>query len=86
MYRVMTILRRWRLAWGSALLLVSASAGAQLLPGLSGGGPSLPSTPSLPNATGVEIRQIKEEDILAASRRMRDALGLPATLPPEAAP
>jgi hypothetical protein len=52
MYRVMTILRRWRLAWGSALLLVSASAGAQLLPGLSGGGPSLPSTPSLPNATG----------------------------------
>lgn len=52
MYRVMTILRRWRLAWGGALLLVSASAGAQLLPGLGGGGPSLPSTSNLPNTTG----------------------------------
>ncbi len=57
MYRVMTILRRWRLAWSSALLLVSASAGAQLVPGLPGGGgpgsPSVPSGPSLPSTRGV---------------------------------
>lgn len=52
MYRVMTILRRWRLAWGGVLLLVSASAGAQLVPGLGGGGPSLPSTPNLPASPG----------------------------------
>ena len=54
---LMTILRRWRLAWGGALLLASAGVGAQHLPGLPGGGglpggvptaPSLPSGPSLP--------------------------------------
>lgn len=47
MNRLMTILRRWRLTWSGALLLVSASAGAQLpgLPG-GGGGPGLPSLPS----------------------------------------
>lgn len=42
MIRLMTILRRWRLAWGGALLLLSAGASAQLLPG---GRPSLPTTP-----------------------------------------
>ena len=56
MYRVMTILRSWRLALGGALLLVSAGAGAQLVGGLPGGAtggtggigsPSVPST-SLP--------------------------------------
>jgi hypothetical protein len=41
MIRAMTILRRWRFAWGGALLLVSAGAGAQLVP-------PLPSGPSLP--------------------------------------
>jgi hypothetical protein len=46
MIRPMTILRRWRLALAGALLLVSADAGAQLLPG---GRPlPLPSGPSLP--------------------------------------
>lgn len=47
MNRLMTILRRWRLIWSGALLLVSAGAGAQLpgLPG-GGGGPGLPSLPS----------------------------------------
>ena len=44
-YRLMTILRRWRLALGGALLLVSAGASAQLLPG---GRPSLPTSPGLP--------------------------------------
>ena len=67
MYRVMTILRRWRLAWGGALLLVSASAGAQILPGgLPGGGGGLPTGtgrpapsmpgPSLPGMPGVTDR------------------------------
>jgi hypothetical protein len=58
MNRPMTILRHWRLALGGALLLVSAGAGAQRLPGLPGGtGPNMPSLPStgidrVGNATG----------------------------------
>jgi minor extracellular protease Epr len=43
MIRAMTILGRWRPVWGGALLLVSASAGAQLVPPLPSG-PSLPTT------------------------------------------
>jgi hypothetical protein len=49
----MTILRRWRLAWGGALLLVSAGAGAQLLPGGGPSIPSVPSGPSLPSTPGL---------------------------------
>jgi hypothetical protein len=51
MYRLMTILTRWRLAWGGALLLASASAGAQLVPGLPGGG-TLPSVPDVAGRVG----------------------------------
>ncbi|HYD12281.1 MAG TPA: S8 family serine peptidase [Allosphingosinicella sp.] len=55
MILLMTILRRWRLAWSGALLLGAASAGAQLVPGLPGGsggtgGVGRPSVPSLPTA------------------------------------
>jgi hypothetical protein len=46
MHPLMTILGRWRLAWGTALLLVSASGAAQRGPGLPGGGPAMPSFPS----------------------------------------
>jgi hypothetical protein len=49
----MTILRRWRLALGGALLLVSAGAGAQLLPGGGPSIPSVPSGPSLPSTPGL---------------------------------
>jgi hypothetical protein len=50
MINAMTILRRWRLALGGALLLISAGASAQLLPG--GGRPlPLPTGPSLPRTT-----------------------------------
>ena len=50
MIEAMTILRRWRLALGGALLLISAGASAQLLPG--GGRPlPLPTGPGLPRTT-----------------------------------
>ena len=55
MYRLMTILRRWRFVLGGALLLASAAAGAQLLPG---GRPALPTTtlPTIPAIPRVNDR------------------------------
>lgn len=47
MYRLMTILRRWRLALGGALLLVAVGAGAQRMPGVR---PSLPA--AVPTTSG----------------------------------
>ena len=53
MYRVMTILRRWRLAWAGALLLLSAGAAAQIVPGGLPGGSGLPGGTSVPSTGGV---------------------------------
>lgn len=67
MLGLMTILRRWRLALTGMLLLVSAGAGAQLLPGLPGNsGPPVPNLPG--TAPGINDR------IGSALPNIRDAV------------